>query len=568
MAKLGDLLQQPTHELKFGTSGRRGLVCEMSQLEIYTNARAEIEYLQQLPKEKGGITAGGEFYYAADLRPSSVSFVAEFGGRGEIAQAIETAIADAGMQPVFLGFLPTPALTFFALQRNRASIMVTGSHIPFERNGYKTNTSKGELLKEHEAPINAAVAIMRARLLGEDAEASKFDAQGSLKCGHKELPTALEAAREEYKDRYLSFFPANALAGMRLVCYQHSAVGREMLVEVLESLGAEVHAMGRSERFVPIDTENIDAACLADLNRMLAEATEKFGRIDALVSTDGDSDRPLVVGVDAANQAQFFNGDRLGMVVAEFLGADAVVVPVSANDGIDRSKLASVLEPRTKIGSPFVIAGMEAAQARGRQKVCGWEANGGFLLGSACERNGKKMAALATRDALLPILASLVSAHEKSKSLCQIFAELPARFGDAALLRNFPRSRALEIVRRFSPEDASVVEVLAAGDKITVHYKDGRTSELTEAASQSYHQIFAQLEGFFAALLGKVIGINWTDGVRIRFAGGEVAHIRPSGNADELRIYAMADDPARAKAITDAGIAEPDGILRRMEAAL
>jgi phosphomannomutase len=42
--------------------------------------------------------------------------------------------------------------------------MVTGSHIPFDRNGYKINTSKGELRKEQEAPIDAQVR--RASLSG------------------------------------------------------------------------------------------------------------------------------------------------------------------------------------------------------------------------------------------------------------------------------------------------------------------------------------------------------------------------------------------------------------------
>ena len=61
--------------------------------------------------------------------------------------------------------------------------------------------------------------------------------------------------------------------------------------------------------------------------------------------------------------------------------------------------------------------------------------------------------------------------------------------------------------------------------------------------------------------------LNYTDGVRVHFAGGEVAHVRPSGNADELRIYAVAGTQDRADAITRAGVAEPDGILRRMERA-
>ena len=79
--------------------------------------------------------------------PARAEFVSQEQGRGELAQAIVAAISDAGMQPVNLGRIPTPALASFALSRNKGSIMVTGSHIPFDRNGYKTNSSRGELLK-------------------------------------------------------------------------------------------------------------------------------------------------------------------------------------------------------------------------------------------------------------------------------------------------------------------------------------------------------------------------------------------------------------------------------------
>lgn len=64
---------------------------------------------------------------------------------------------------------------------------------------------------------------------------------------------------------------------------------------------------------------------------------------------------------------------------------------------------------------------------------------------------------------------------------------------------------------------------------------------------------------------GEIRGINYMDGVRIRFDNGDVAHIRPSGNADEFRIYAVADSQERADRIAALGAAEPDGILRRLE---
>jgi phosphomannomutase len=245
-------------ELRFGTSGRRGRVVDLTQLEIYINALAELEYLQSLPAGEGGVVRGEEFCFAHDLRASSTAFVEGEGGRGEICQAVERAILDAGMLPVNLGPLPTPALTYYALSRNLGSIMVTGSHIPFHLNGYKLNTSAGELLKEHEAPIAETVGNVRARIYAQAFDESPFNACGMFKAGHRDLPPVNEAARMAYIERYESFFSGSTLRGRRILVYQHSAVGRDLLVDLLEHLGAEVITRGRSDQFVAIDTEAID----------------------------------------------------------------------------------------------------------------------------------------------------------------------------------------------------------------------------------------------------------------------------------------------------------------------
>jgi phosphomannomutase len=515
-------------ELKFGTSGRRGLITDLTHLEVYINAAAELEYLLGLPASEGGIVRGDEFYFASDLRPSSPA----------LAQAIVAALLDAGMRPVNLGLIPTPALAYYALSQGKGSIMVTGSHIPFDRNGYKLNTSRGELLKEHEGPIQQRVRQVRERIYAQPLSASRFDESGRLK-HPPSVPEAIDAAARAYIERYSTFFGAGALAGLRLLVYQHSAVGRDMLVEILNRLGAETVVAGRSDTFVPIDTENIDAQQLGVI-QALADQAE--GRIDAVVSTDGDSDRPLLLGVDAAGKVRFFGGDLLGMVVAEYLQADAVVVPVSCNDGIDRGRLASVVEPKTRIGSPFVIAGMEAARRNGKTRVCGWEANGGFLTGADIERNGTVLTALPTRDAMLPILAVLSAARASGSSLIELFDRLPRRYSRAALLKQFPRPVSERIVARFTPPPGET----------------GTTA------------IRAALATFFTAELGfdTIAAIDYTDGVRIRFSSGEVAHLRPSGNADELRMYAVADTQERADAIAALGVADPGGILRRMEAAV
>jgi phosphomannomutase len=555
-------------ELSFGTSGRRGEVVHLTQLEIYINTLAELEYLQSLHPADGGIVRGDRFYFAYDLRPSSSQYVKSQGGRGEIAQAVVCAIGNAGMQPVNLGRIPTPAMTYYALSQGKGSIMVTGSHIPFDRNGYKVNTSRGELLKKDERPINERVSRIRDLLYGQPYSASLFDAQGLFKTGHRELPHETAEGRKAYINRYTTFYEGRSLGGMRLLCYQHSAVGRDLLVEILNHLGAETIPAGRSDTFVPIDTENIDDAQLASIQALAGQAAAEHGRLDAVVSTDGDSDRPLILGVDPeSGSVTFYGGDLLGMIAAQFLRADAVVVPISCNDAIDRGRLRDMLEPRTRIGSPYVIEGMEKARRRGKRAVCGWEANGGFLTGSNIELDGKTLAALPTRDAVLPILCALFAAHESKKTLAGLFAELPKRFSRASLLKHFPRSRAQKTLRLFSPADGKIKEVRFEKGLPAFSDENGNPLPPSTVQVQELESIRDRLESVFPAEIGfpGIARLNYIDGVRITFDNGDVAHVRPSGNADELRIYAVADSQLRADEIARAGISEPDGILRSME---
>lgn len=548
---LGAALDHAPVVLGFGTSGRRGLLKDLTQLEIYINALAEIEYLKTLPPEEGGVRENEPFFFAADLRPSSTRL--DESGRGELAQAIFKAIQDAGLNPVFLGQIPTPALTAFAIGRNKGSIMVTGSHIPFDRNGYKTNTSVGELLKHHEEPIAAFVSHIRQRLYNAAFETSLFDASGMFKGGSQPLPEPLVEAGEAYVSRYLDFFGENALSGLNVLVYQHSAVGRDLVPSILEALGAKVEVAGRSEIFVPIDTENIDASCLETIQGFLDAAGREGHHFDAVVSTDGDSDRPLILGVTReTGKARFFGGDLVGMVAADFLKPDAVVVPISTNDAIDRGSLVAALESKTRIGSPFVIQGMLDALKKGRRKVVGWEANGGFLIGSEIVMEGRTLAPLPTRDAVLPILAVLANSVAQGKGLAALFAALPPRFSRAALLKNFPKAKSHSILKKLRP---------VSEDQVRIGFEEA------SAGDPVFRDLGVRLAGYFTREdgFGPALGIDYTDGLRIYFEGGDVAHLRPSGNADELRIYAVSDSQERADQIAALGIREPDGILRSLE---
>jgi phosphomannomutase len=548
--------------LAFGTSGLRGLVTDITDLEAYVNTRGFLEYLL----ERGEAPQGQPVSLAGDFRPSTDS------AERSILRAVARAIQDAGLGVEYLGRVPTPALTYYAMQQRRPSIMVTGSHIPFDRNGIKFNKPAGEVLKTDEAGILRAVERVRRAEYQRAAADSLFADDGMFKPGARPaLPPVNPAASRDYVRRYLDFFRPDALRGLRVIVYQHSAVGRDLLVELLSALGASVIALARSDTFVPVDTEAITADTLARLQQLADEARARHGPIDAIVSTDGDSDRPLLAGLTAEGRVAFFGGDVLGIVVAEFLQADAVVVPISANDAVDLwAAPRGVCVRKTRIGSPYVIAGMQQAAASGAARVVGWEANGGFLTGTDIEREGRCLKALPTRDAALPLLAALRAAQERRLPLVDLFAQLPRRFSRAGLIDHFPTETSRALVRRLTPTPAAFQEVEFAGDGARLYRADGTTEAATGEVWRACEAVRRELESFFQREegFGRVVRLNTLDGVRVWFDNGDIAHVRPSGNAPQLRIYAVADHPERAEQIVALALREPDGILRRMERAV
>lgn len=514
MSTLRETLSYEPSELAFGTSGLRGLVSDMTDLECYINTAGFLKFLVSI----GHLQAGGVVYVGGDLRDSTP----------RITRAVCQAITDGGYQVSNQGLIPTPALAFYGLQRRAASIMVTGSHIPADRNGIKFYKADGEVLKSDEASIKQAVAEIRGQLYNSDATQSIFGADGMLK-SPAELPPAESAASDLYMQRYTSVF-AGSLTGKQIVFYQHSAVGRDLLVTMLQQLGAEVIPVGRSDVFVPIDSENVTPKDHAYFRQLSQEYPGAF----AIVSTDGDSDRPFVVD----EHGVFHRGDELGAVVAHWLKADAAAYPVSANDAVDSYLNNTGVEwAHTKIGSPYVIVAMQQEAAKGKQRVVGWEVNGGFMLGGDIEVGGQTLAALPTRDAILPIIIALRAAVDANGPVSGVFAELPQRFTSAGLIDNFSTEVSQKIVAQYSGDD--------------------------EATHQSLAQFFTPEHGF-----GQVEKVDALDGVRIFFDNGEIAHLRPSGNAPQLRIYSVADAQNRADQIVALAIAEPDGIFRTIEKAL
>src|SRR5437763_2973747 len=119
--KLIEALSYQPITLAFGTSGLRGLIIDMTDLECYVNTAGFLQFL----KEENGLKKGEAVYIAGDLRDSTP----------RITRAVAAAIADGGYKVINCGKIPVPALAYYALQANAPAVMITGSHIPADRNG-------------------------------------------------------------------------------------------------------------------------------------------------------------------------------------------------------------------------------------------------------------------------------------------------------------------------------------------------------------------------------------------------------------------------------------------------
>ena len=141
--------------------------------------------------------------------------------------------------------------------------------------------------------------------------------------------------------------------------------------------------------------------------------------------------------------------------------------------------------------------------------MVGFEANGGFLLGNRIERRGRMLEALPARDAVPPMRALLALAKERSVPLSGLAASLPKRFTASDRIKDFPTEHSRTLIANLASSRAEVAAL--PGD-----------------------------------LCGAALSRDEADGLRLSFATGEIVHLRPSGNAPELRCYAGADTETRA----------------------
>ena len=122
-----------------------------------------------------------------------------------------------------------------------------------------------------------------------------------------------------------------------------------------------------------------------------------------------------------------------------------------------------------------------------------------------------------TLDAVLPLVAPLALAKAVG-GLAQLVANESARFTAADRLQEVLTEMSLALVAEFDTNQAKRAVFLAGFDG-------------TEAS------------------------VDRTDGLRMTLQDGRIVHLRPSGNAPELRLYVEADSARSAEETLQKGLA-------------
>ncbi len=404
-----------------------------------------------------------------------------------LAAACAAAIQDQGLQLVYGGALPTPALALYGAQTGAAVVVVTGGDAPHDHNGLRFFHDDGAL-----SP--ADVTAMQAHLVG-------------LPMGLTlpSLPPPLPAAAAAYVARYVGFWGAEALSTTNVALYGHHGVGLDTLHTVLRALGATVLPMeplSAATQKPPGSTLRSDTT----LTRGWA-AVHDF---DAILCAVEDGSRPWV----GDEHGEWVAGDLVGIACAHHLGIQAVATPVTSNTALERCQLFSQVL-RTRLDADALADGLAQLRRDGADPVAGWDADGGFWLGSQVLRGVHRLGPLATADGLLPAVALLCAAQARHLTVSGLVATLPKRF--------------------------------TANDQVEA---------LPHQASDSLLERLAQDEHLIAPLLaphsGAVKALDATDGLRAFFANGDIVHLRAASSQTAMHCYTEAASATQARKLCDA----------------
>lgn len=309
-----------------------------------------------------------------------------------LESALEAGLVSVGVDVLLTGPLPTPGVAYLTRAlRQDLGVVISASHNPYEDNGIKFFSARGEKLPDAwELEVEAALAEPPAYVES------------------RELGRARKV--EDGRGRYIEFckacFGADlSLRGLKIVVDAAHGAAYQVAPAVFHELGAEVIAIGCSPNGTNIN-DGVGATAPAALQQAVREHGAHYG-----VALDGDADRLQIV--DA--QGRLFNGDELLYLMVQDRLAQGLPVPgavgtLMTNMAVELAlKRRGVGFVRAKVGDRYVL---EELSARGWQ--LGGEGSGHLL---ALDKH-------TTGDGIVSSLLVLQAVVRSGRSLAEQLAEV------------------------------------------------------------------------------------------------------------------------------------------------
>lgn len=315
----------------FGTDGVRGKAGE-PPLDHETVARLGAALVRALQHHRPATSRTPvRFIVGRDTRES-----------GEwIEQELARGIGSAGGVLTSGGIIPTPAVAYVAREMDfDAGIVISASHNPFEDNGIKVFSGRGEKFTE---------------ALEREVEAIVADERWSVDGATAPPPSRADVVEAYIAHARLAFPDPHRLGGTKIAIDTANGATTTVAPRLFRELGLDVTVIGASP-----DGRNINLDCGSTHPELLsATVREKGCRLG--VAFDGDGDRAIFV--DAAGR--IVDGDAVLLMCARQMQAqgrltgNALVATVMSNIGLELALRASGIElVRTSVGDKYVMEEM------------------------------------------------------------------------------------------------------------------------------------------------------------------------------------------------------------------
>ena len=355
--------------LRFGTDGVRGPIdtFPISPAGFYLLGRA-LGRLHHHENQK-------QLQQTPSLLPSRVLVGCDTRGSSDmLVRSLQLGLAEAGLEALSLGILPSPAIARAAVaspQEVWLAAVVSASHNPFTDNGVKFFLNGRKLDRAREALLEAHFTEIVAEHGPLDDFRIMERARPDAGQNAQAMPAMLHVKNLPAEEAYCAALIESVgvspreLSGTRLVVDCAHGAAFRVAPCLLRGLGAEVTEIGSEP-----DGMNINQGCGATAPEALSQAVRETGAHLGL-AFDGDADRLVVVD----STGRKVTGEVLLARFAMNLGG-SVVSTILANPALgaflqDRGQQLL----RTPVGDREVLEGMLASNAR-----VGGEPSGHFLL--------------------------------------------------------------------------------------------------------------------------------------------------------------------------------------------